>query len=48
MPAAFACQVDALMRGRLRGRGPITGTDPRVAAAKRLNQDRTLGIAEVC
>ena len=34
--------------GRLGGRPPITGTDPRVQAAKRLNQDRSLGINEIC
>ena len=38
----------ARARGRLGGRRPITGTDPRVAAAKRLNQNRTLGIDEIC
>ena len=35
-------------RGRLSGRRPITGTDPRVQAAKRLNQDRSLDVDEIC
>ena len=35
-------------RGRLGGRRPITGADVRVQAAKRLNQDRSLGIDEIC
>ena len=38
----------ARARGRLGGRRPITGADPRVQAAKRLNQDRSLGIDEIC
>ena len=33
---------------RLGGRPPITGTNPRLQAAKRLNQDRSLGIDEIC
>ena len=35
-------------RGRLGGRRPMTGADPRVAAAKRLHQDRNLEINEIC
>ena len=38
----------ARARGRLGGRKPITGADPRVAAAKRLHQDRSLSINEIC
>ena len=38
----------ARARGRLGGRRPITGADARVQAAKRLNQDRSLGIDEIC
>ena len=38
----------ARVRGRLGGRRPITGADPRVQAAKRLNQDRGLEIDEIC
>ena len=38
----------ARARGRLGGRRPITASDPRVQAAKRLNQDRSLGIDEIC
>ena len=38
----------ARARGRLGGRRPITGADPRVQAAQRLNQDRSLGIDEIC
>ena len=38
----------ARARGRLGGRRPIIGADPRVAAAKRLHQDRSLGIDEIC
>ena len=38
----------ARARGRLGGRRPITGADPRVAAAKRLHQDRSLEIDEIC
>ena len=41
LTAARAC-------GRLGGRRPITGADPRVAAAKRLHQDHTLGIDDIC
>ena len=38
----------ARARGRQGGRRPITGADPRVQASKRLNQDRSLGIDEIC
>ena len=38
----------ARARGRLGGRRPITGAGPRVQAAKRLHQDRTLGIDDIC
>ena len=38
----------ARARGRQSGRPPITGTDPRVQAAKRLNQDRSLRIDKIC
>ena len=38
----------ARARGRMGGRRPITGADTRVQAAKRLNQDRSLGIDEMC
>ena len=38
----------ARARGRLGGRRPIPGSDPRVQAANRLNQDRSLGIDEIC
>ena len=45
---AAAGLTAARARGRLRGRRPIAGADPRVQAAKRLNQDRSLGIDEIC
>jgi len=32
----------------LGGRPPITGTNPRLQATKRLNQDRSPGIDEIC
>ena len=35
-------------RGRLGVRRQITGSDPRVQDVKRLNQDRSLGIDEIC
>ena len=38
----------ARARGRLGGRPAITAADPRVAAAKRLHQDRSLSIDEIC
>ena len=38
----------ARARGHLGGRRPITASDPRVQAAKRLNKDRSLGIDEIC
>ena len=38
----------ARARGRLGGRRPMTGADPRVAAAKRLHQNRNLEIDEIC
>ena len=34
--------------GRLGSRRPIPISDPRVQTAKQLNQDRSLGIAEIC
>ena len=45
---ATAGLTAARARGRLGGRRPITGTGPRVQAAKRLNQDLSLGIDEIC
>ena len=38
----------ARARGRLGGRRPIRADDPRVVTAKRLHQDRTLSINEIC
>ena len=38
----------ARARGRRGGRRPVAGADPRVQAAKRLHQDRSLGIDEIC
>ena len=38
----------ARARGRLGGRRPITGADPPVQAAKRLNLSRSLGIDGIC
>ena len=38
----------ARARGRLGGRPAITAADPRVTAAKRLHQDRSLSIDEIC
>ena len=46
--AAGLTAARARAGGRLGGRRPITGTDPRVQAAKRLNQDPSLGIDEIC
>ena len=38
----------ARARGRLGGRPAMTAADPRVAAAKRLHQDRSLSIDDIC
>ena len=38
----------ARARGRLGGRKPIRADDPRVVSAKRLHQDRSLSIDQIC
>ena len=38
----------ARARGRLGGRKPIRGDDPRVVTAKRLHKDRSLSIDQIC
>jgi len=38
----------ARTRGRVEGRKPIQGNDPKVLTAKRMHEDRSLGIEEIC